>query len=234
MKHIYNLQKIENSSKMKYFLTILVLLTFLVIGTGFSATPIYNVTGTSVCAGGSATIGLEDTDFDIVYHLLRKVNGIYTHVTLQNGQGIPITYADQTLVGIYEVWEYDDYTNDVTLITGSGIKQNNEVYIYALPVPVIEGNPTVCPNSSGNIYFTAPDKSNYIWSVTGGTITAGGGTNTVTVTWGATGSGNVYVSYTENGCNTATPTDYQVTIKSPVLNSTSNTEYLIIPKVWLL
>ncbi|RZJ65902.1 MAG: T9SS type B sorting domain-containing protein [Flavobacterium sp.] len=58
-------------------------------------------------------------------------------------------------------------------------------------------------------YSTAAGMQNYVWTVTGGTITAGGTStdNTVTVQWTEVGTGTVSVSYTDANCgNTATAT----------------------------
>ncbi len=110
--------------------------------------------------------------------------------------------------------------------TGAGCSAEN-IYswtVNALPVPIVSGSTTVCPNSTGNLYETASGMSNYNWTVTGGSITSGGITtdNTVTVTWGPTGTGLVKVSYTDgNGCTAAAQTDYPVTIDFPVYIGTT-------------
>ena len=86
--------------------------------------------------------------------------------------------------------------------------------VDALPTPTISFTST-CANSAGNIIITEPGMSNYLWIVTGGIITAGGGTsdNTVTVSWGAAGTGSVQVNYTNgNGCTAAIPTDSTIII----------------------
>ncbi|MCX6279818.1 MAG: PKD domain-containing protein [Bacteroidetes bacterium] len=100
-------------------------------------------------------------------------------------------------------------------------KITNEVTITATPVPVptISGAPLVCINSTGNVYQTEPDNLNYTWNVTGGTITAGGGTNdnTVTIKWTTLGQGTVSVNYHENShnCPAASPTVIHVNVVSP-------------------
>ncbi len=90
------------------------------------------------------------------------------------------------------------------------------VTINALPTPTFTGGPTtVCANSTGNVYTTQAGMTNYLWTVTGGSITAGGGVNnnTATVTWNAAGTGHVTINYTDaNGCTTASATDQAVTI----------------------
>ena len=54
----------------------------------------------------------------------------------------------------------------------------------------------------------------YTWTVSaGGSITAGSGTNSITVTWNTVGSQNVYVNYVNsNGCTATTPTAKAVTV----------------------
>src|SRR5664280_2766089 len=90
------------------------------------------------------------------------------------------------------------------------------VTVDPLPVPTIAGPTPVCVGIAGNIYTTEAGMSNYTWVVSaGGTITAGGGTasNTVTVTWTTTGAKTVKVNYTNgNGCTATSATTYNVTI----------------------
>jgi hypothetical protein len=81
------------------------------------------------------------------------------------------------------------------------------------PVPTIAGPTPVCLNSAGNVYTTEVGMSNYTWTITGGNITAGTGTNSITVTWTATGPQTLTVTYTNpNGCNPTAPTTYTVTV----------------------
>jgi hypothetical protein len=89
------------------------------------------------------------------------------------------------------------------------------VNVYALPVPTITGPGSICGiPSAGNIYSTEAGMSSYIWTVSaGGTITAGAGTNSITVTWTTTGAKTITVTYTDiNGCNPASPTTKTVNV----------------------
>ena len=85
------------------------------------------------------------------------------------------------------------------------------------PVPTISGPNPVCVGDVST-YITEAGMSNYIWTVpSGGTITAGGGASDdyATVTWTTAGARSVRVRYTDgNGCTTATPTIYPVTVNS--------------------
>ncbi len=90
------------------------------------------------------------------------------------------------------------------------------VTVNPLPVPTITGPASVCVNSTGNVYTTETGMTGYTWTVSaGGTITAGTGTNAITVTWSTTGAKTVTVNYTNgNGCTAATPTTYNVTVNA--------------------
>ncbi|NTW32643.1 MAG: hypothetical protein HGB12_08475, partial [Bacteroidetes bacterium] len=110
-------------------------------------------------------------------------------------------------------------TVDITETKGDGcsaVATQKAVTINALPTPGITPTAAVCENTTGNVYTTESGKSSYDWTVTGGSITAGGGTgdNTATVTWGAAGTGHVKVNYTSNGCTAASQTDQSITINA--------------------
>ena len=101
--------------------------------------------------------------------------------------------------------------------TASGCTTASRTAVIAtvnpLPTVSISGPASACAGSSGNIYTTQGSMSNYTWSITGGTITAGGGGNnsTATVTWNTAGS--ISVNYTNSsGCSAAVPTVYNVTL----------------------
>jgi uncharacterized protein (TIGR02145 family) len=80
------------------------------------------------------------------------------------------------------------------------------VTVNPRPTPVITGNAAVCINLNGT-YTTAAGMSNYSWNVpTGGTITSGNGTNTITVNWNTAGTQAVTVNYNNlNGCAATIP-----------------------------
>ncbi len=113
-------------------------------------------------------------------------------------------------------------TVSVNYTDGSGCTAASPVVkavtVNPLPVPTITGNATACATSTGNIYTTEAGMTNYLWTVSGGgTITAGGGTgsNTVTITWNTAGAQSVSVNYTNgNGCTAAAATVYNVTVNA--------------------
>ncbi|MEI7983309.1 MAG: CARDB domain-containing protein, partial [Bacteroidota bacterium] len=81
------------------------------------------------------------------------------------------------------------------------------------PAPTITGPSSICGiPSTGNVYITEASMSGYFWNVSaGGLITAGLGTNTITVSWMTSGVKTVSVNYiNNNGCFAANPTSYPV------------------------
>ncbi|MEI7724257.1 MAG: T9SS type A sorting domain-containing protein [Bacteroidota bacterium] len=90
------------------------------------------------------------------------------------------------------------------------------VTVNASPAPVITGSATACVSYTNNTYSTQAGMSNYIWTVsTGGTITAGAGTNAITVTWTTTGAKTVSVNYTNAAlCAAPSPTVLNVTVNA--------------------
>ncbi len=91
-----------------------------------------------------------------------------------------------------------------------------DVFAKQSPVPAISGPNSVCIGTSGAVYSAEPGMANYAWGISpGGTITSGGTntSNTITVTWNASGAKWVNVSYTgANGCSASIPTQYNVTV----------------------
>ncbi len=93
------------------------------------------------------------------------------------------------------------------------------VNVKPLPVPsFLSGNNTVCQGIPGNTYTTQTGMLNYFWTVSGGTITAGGiaASSFATVTWNTAGSHTISVGYTNplTNCMAAAPTIFNVLVKS--------------------
>jgi hypothetical protein len=111
-------------------------------------------------------------------------------------------------------------TVSVNYINGNGCTAATatvkSVTVNPLPVPVITGPASICVTTTGNVYTTQTGMTGYTWTVSaGGTITAGAGTNAITVTWNTAGAQNVYVNYINaNGCTATSPTVYPVTVNT--------------------
>ena len=93
-----------------------------------------------------------------------------------------------------------------TLPAGCFSIQPVVVTVNPLPTPVVTGPSPVCESVNGSTAtYSTPNVAGhtYNWVVTGGTITAGQGTNTITVTWTTPGAGSVNVTeaITSSGCS---------------------------------
>ena len=88
----------------------------------------------------------------------------------------------------------------------------NTAEIYPLPVPTITGAAVVCLGTS--TYTTESGMTGYTWTVpTGGSITDGSTTNSITVNWTTAGDHTVTVNYTNpNLCTAVTATVKNVTV----------------------
>ena len=89
------------------------------------------------------------------------------------------------------------------------------VMVERLPIPTITGPVSPCIFSAGNIYSTDPGMTSYVWNVSsGGVITSGLGTNSITVTWNSAGLQHVIVNYTDqSGCRARVPALFNVTVR---------------------
>ncbi|MBN4066169.1 hypothetical protein JYT51_02445, partial [Candidatus Amoebophilus asiaticus] len=89
----------------------------------------------------------------------------------------------------------------------------------------ISGTDSVCINQTGVSYWVNDTGGySYTWEITGGGISYGSGTDSITVTWGATGgAGNVRVT-ASNSCAPGSPIDFPVNIHTlPTSSITGNT-----------
>ncbi len=109
-------------------------------------------------------------------------------------------------------------TSGLACVTGSPANSNTiTMTVKPQPVPSLSGPGSLCLNSANIVYTTESFMTNYIWSVTGGAITAGGGPedNTVTVTWTEPGNQQVMVNYTNtDGCSAINPMQYTVNVSA--------------------
>ncbi|MCX6307045.1 MAG: T9SS type A sorting domain-containing protein, partial [Bacteroidetes bacterium] len=89
-----------------------------------------------------------------------------------------------------------------------------KVNVNPTPLPTITGTNSICLGAVNIAYTTQAGMTGYNWTVSaGGTITAGAGTNTITLTWNTLGSQTVGVNYTSIlGCTAATPSIMNVTV----------------------
>jgi hypothetical protein len=201
----------------------------------------YHVVVTDACGGAAATAVKQITvvpDVSVVITggpFCQNVAANLT-ATLSNGTG-PYTYQWQSGTSASGPWTdipgatgliYSPSTATIGTryyqikVSANGaacndVEANVSITINPLPAPTITGPSNVCINSTGNVYTTQPGNTNYIWAISGGTITAGGSSssNTATVTWNTAGTRSISVNYTDaNGCTAASATSLPVTVNA--------------------
>jgi hypothetical protein len=96
---------------------------------------------------------------------------------------------------------------------------SNGLYMFVYPEPLLSlnGPTSACVNSTGHLYTTEPGMTNYAWSISGGTITAGGGAadHNAVVTWTDVGQQTISINYANpQGCSARVPVQLQVDVTS--------------------
>ncbi|MDR1369840.1 MAG: hypothetical protein LBJ72_06910, partial [Dysgonamonadaceae bacterium] len=140
--------------------------------------------------------------------------------TVRPSLGLPTgTYTAQIRVK----YDMTDIVDDTSDNNDEYSQKNNNFHFYIVSftvesvIPSIEGDASVCKDDTGVTYTTESGQKNYDWRVSsGGEITAGLGTNEITVTWsGASQIDNlVRVRYCPGSSDQYTSfTRYEVEIK---------------------
>lgn len=191
--------------------------TLTVIINGTPTAVIDSVSQDTVCEGGSVQLYGTAT------------NGTILWTTSGNGTFNNPASASPT---------YTTGSADVPLVTLTMTVSNPPcadavatIQITVIPLPVtstISGPDIVCANSFGNIYSVTNNAGSvYSWTVTGGAIAGGNGTNQITVNWGAAGTGTVSVTeYNSFGCMGSTSTLNILINPSPVAINISGPDTL--------
>ncbi len=146
----------------------------------------------SVCAGSAIT--------DVV---ITNTNSTVTTSTLPDG----LTFSNNTIAGTPTA--AGEYTITITATSNQEPACTAETVTFdltvkALPEPALS-DAVICASASDInstlTLTTDANMSNYTWSVDGGTITEGTGTNSIQVQWAAAGEKNISITYTgTNGC----------------------------------
>ncbi|MCX6248190.1 MAG: hypothetical protein NTW10_10675 [Bacteroidetes bacterium] len=172
-----------------------------------NALPVPTITGlSSVCAG---TTG-------VTYTTEAAMSG-YTWTisaggTITAGSATNVIMVTWNTAGAQSVSV--NYTNGNGCTAGTATV--HPVTVNPLPVPTITGLAAVCAGTTGVTYTTEAAMTGYTWTVSaGGSITAGSGTNVITVTWNTAGAQTVSVNYTNgNSCTAASATVKSVTVNA--------------------
>ncbi len=137
--------------------------------------------------------------------------------------GTPLAANTQLTAGTYYAGALNNTTNGCVSATRLGVTINFENDAL---VPITTSDDTPCV-FQGVTYSIANGKSNYVWSVTNGTITSGGGTadGSATISWSDIGPGRVTVTYINN-CDETTTKTLNVTVATcsdlTITNTVSN------------
>jgi trimeric autotransporter adhesin len=122
-----------------------------------------------------------------------------------NTNSITVTFTTTAVNG--------NITVNGTNSCGIGNSSSLPVVVHQLPVATITGSSEGCQGSFDNLYSTEPGMNDYSWTVTGGTIDEGAGTNAISVTWNNSGSQTVSVTYASTwGCYVASPATMNVLV----------------------
>ena len=169
------------------------------------AGPAGSITGpTSTCQGGCGYVYTVAPIANATGYIWILPVGA-TIIAGANTNSITVCYSPTALSGNVCVYG--------TAPCGNGAISCILVTINPPAAPTIAGPASVCVNSTGKVYTTQSGMTNYIWTVTGGTITAGGGTNSITVNWTTVGANTVCVNYNSAlGCPAISPACYNVTV----------------------
>jgi len=115
-------------------------------------------------------------------------------------------------------WVRVSYSNGICTASSEPL----DITVHERPVPaVLTGPSLLCEGPALVHYTTASGMQNYVWSVSGGIISDGQGTDAVTIEMTGAGTKTVTVNYlNEFGCN-GVPVPYPVLVKpTPVLTNT--------------
>jgi len=172
-----------------------------------TATPLSQVACSDLTPILTLSSSLGNTSFNWT---IESNTGNITGATSGNGSSIAqiLKNSSNTIAGkiVFKILP------DNGLCTGKPIYP--DVIVNPRPLPTITGDIVICQGSQGVIYTTEPNMLNYIWNISsGGTITAGSGTNEIKVTWNGLGGQTVSVNYLNSfGCDALSPTLKTVTV----------------------
>jgi len=125
------------------------------------------------------TAGIDNSNIDIFYD--PSADGLWDGMGQWNTP-TTIVWNDMGTVALSTGTNY----NDVLKVNWSDFTNSPYILARRKPTPPQFACAPLCANSEGNLFsINGSSSGTYNWIVTGGTITSGQGTGTVTVDWGA-------------------------------------------------
>jgi hypothetical protein len=175
-------------------------------------TPTFTVSSSNICAGSTGVV-------------FTTQSGMLSYTWNISGTGNSITSGSATN-SILTAWGSNggnvtlNYTDPNGCSAASAISQAVTITPLAAPTFTATGASPVCQGVTGQTFTTQGSRSNYLWSVVGGTITAGGGSgnNSATITWNTPGTGIVAVNYSNAAsplCFANSYTSANITVNAP-------------------
>jgi hypothetical protein len=188
-----------------------------VLGVTVNALPVPAITGSNtLCSGVSGIYTTQSGNTNYTWT-------VSSGATIVAGGTTTSSFITVKWTATGSQWIRVNYTNSSGCRATTYTQFN--ITVNPLPVPSITGLKTLCQGSTGIVYTTQSGMTGYTWTIsTGGTITAGAGTNSITVSWTGYGAQWVKVNYSNiYGCSAATPVQYNVTVNQapvPFINGT--------------
>jgi len=180
----------------------------------------YSCTPTVGTASSTPTLCINTALTDIT-HTTTGATGIGSATGLP--AGVTAAWATNTITISGTPTASGTFSYSIPLTGGCGsVNATGTIIVGPLPTPVITGSASVASGVTGSVYsVTNAAGHTYVWTVVGGTVTAGDNTNSITLTWGNAGTGTVDVTETivATGCSAAA-TQKTVTINlAPTITS---------------
>lgn len=173
----------------------------------------------SVCQGTSGVIYSVGAIFGADTYIWTVPSG----ATITAGAGtnsITVSYSPTAVSGNITVKGSND--------CGAGAISTLAVTVNPLPTPTLAAGPlSSCLGTTGVIYSTQPGMTGYTWTISaGGTITAGAGTSSITVSWNVAGAQTISLNYTNaTGCTASAPVVFNITVANrpvPTITGSAN------------
>ena len=182
-----------------------------------------SVNSSSVCQNGtSPLVTFTGANGTAPYTFSYNINGGTAQTITSVGNSTSLSVPTGTSgTFIYTLLNVQD-------ANGCSQNQNGSVSItiHPLPIATISGPSPVCQGVAGQVYSTQTGMSNYHWNISGGIITGGSATESVTVTWNTPGNQSISVYYTNSDGCTGNAVTYPVTVNpTPIANSPGNQSF---------
>jgi len=191
-----------------------------------------NVLLTPVAPTGPDTLCANEAQ-GILYGTLNTPGSTYQWFaqggTITGGNGTSTVTVDWSVTGPQVVLLWYEETSITIVDTCFGTSDTLAVFILPIPVTgAISGPAGICVSDTGTFSVANTPGSTYYWSISGGAILSGNGSNSVTATWSGSGTATLFVVETgTNGC-TGDTVAFPVTVYAlPAANAGSDVDVCI-------